>query len=254
MTIKRIFDTRETSGTTRTRGAVSVVALASAFACVLTSSACAPTDPSERIIDDALTAAERVYGPAAIPVNRVHVQYDTGPTNFTYMLDEKKGVFAIVLTAKPDEDGFYHACAHEAAHLLNQKLADAYMEGLCSVFSEEHCRNKGYEWESTRKFFSLQRNFDAETYAMMSEIRSKVKPNSFRGILQYATDSHDGSMHIDIDRWLASLSPQEQSDVLEIISRHKDAIESTIPAYYTQHASVFTLPSKLKPPHTVLDH
>lgn len=145
------------------------------------------------------------------------------------MISSAPGHFVIYLPSAPGEAKFLGELNHEIFHLLNNQIYDWYTEGLASVFSEYATERSGNSWQEMRAFLEKGRNRDpyALSYYMMKEV-STASDNSINTILDFTVPTAaKGSMHIDIDAWLASLTQEKKDKITAIIFRYAPQLEKT---------------------------
>lgn len=183
---------------------------------------------------DTLAQEQKIFGPAKVPVNRLYIYYRTGRSCQTTMVDEKRGVFVICMANDEHVDVYYYSLVHELMHLLNTRIADPFIEGLCSMFVEHTDppnQRKFKLWSKRYERGVVRLPFYAETYLMCKELDSKLTLDGLSKILKY-TNYHTGSkdwIHIDPDAWLASLPEPKKTEARNIIARYSDAIEEDLP-------------------------
>ena len=208
---------------------------------------------SDRFIKEGLAYAESLYGKAKIPVTKVNLRLsqpirdENIRKNFqlTETTDPAKGIFTIYLSRRPNEYSYHGQLAHEIGHLLNSRLMDAYMEGLCTLFSEKYLKRNNMDWSGWEKWYKDDSNGDrfyASTYFMMREINATLGDEAMRNFLDFAeeTPNRRGSMHINIEKWLASLPASQKSQAKEIILEHAPVIKRHLQAF--RHDILFQLP------------
>lgn len=183
---------------------------------------------------DTLAQEQKIFGPAKVPVNRLYIYYRTGRSCQTTMVDEKRGVFVICMANDEHVDIYYYSLVHELMHLLNTRIADPFIEGLCSMFVEHTDppnQRKFKLWSKRYERGVVRLPFYAETYLMAKELDKKLTLNGLSKILQYKA-YHTGSkdwVHIDTDTWLKSLPEPKRSEARNIIARYSDVIEDHLP-------------------------
>lgn len=179
-----------------------------------------------------LIEAEKIFGKPAIPVKQLLIFQRPGTRCQTIVMDEDKGIFCVFISCKPDSQQFQGNLGHELMHLLNAKLFDPYVEGLCSLYGERAITGDDPKSNSDRTAFKklvLETPFYSETYLMLKEIEDNVDADHFKKFLDYAVyDRGHHWMHIDIDKWLSSLSQEERDQSMRIIQKYSDGIERTM--------------------------
>lgn len=175
-----------------------------------------------------LTSAQKSFGPAITNIKQILIFHRPGPHCQTMMWDADKGIFCIFM-ANQNMDAFFQGnLGHELLHLLNAKLCDPYVEGVCSVFGEE-----ALDDETKRKAYDGLLNatpFYRETYLMMKEVKKSISPQSYESIFRYASyDPAKRWMHIEIDQWLKSIPESEQQTARTVIGKYADDVESRMP-------------------------
>lgn len=183
---------------------------------------------------DTLSQEQKIFGPAKVPVNRLYIYYRTGRSCQTTMVDEKRGIFVICMANDEHVDIYYYSLVHELMHLLNTRIADPFIEGLCSMFGEHTnppSQRKLKLWSKRYERGVLRLPFYAETYLMAKELDSALTLKGLSKILTHL-DHHTGSkdwVHIDTDAWLDSLPEPKRSQARNIIAKYADAIEDHLP-------------------------
>lgn len=176
-----------------------------------------------------ISNARNSFGPPRTPIKQILLFHRPGPHCQTVMWDEDKGMFCIFMANKQFDAYFYGNLGHELVHLLNAKLCDPYVEGLCSVFGEEALGEDQMKRAAYRGLL-MATPFYKETYLMMKEIEGSLDSNRYNSIFSFASyDQAKQWMHIEIDKWLSSLAEGERNRVAEIIGKYADAIEKTMP-------------------------
>lgn len=200
------------------------------------------TDPDVyRFSEKTLHDAQRAFGKPRTTIKQLLIFHRPGPHCQTVMWDADKGIFCIFMANKLNDNYFQGNLGHELVHLLNAKLCDPYIEGLCTVFGE----NTISEEDPKRQAYTqlvLSTPFYAETYSMMKELRTKIDQNSYNTIMNFATfDTQKQWMHIDTDAWLKSMPESDRLVTSDVINKYCDGIKSTMP---TDGTYVFAGPSE----------
>lgn len=187
-----------------------------------------------KFCNDTLVSAQKLFGPAKVPINRLYIMYRSGNSCQTVMVDEKRGVFCICMANDGTTDVYYYSLGHELIHLLNTKLADPYIEGICSYYGNTlkspYPRSfKPYTRQYDRGVVKLK--FYRETYVLIQELIEKLGIKPVANMLQYGTWNKDSKFwqHVDIDKWLASLPQDKRIIARDIINKYADKIEKTLP-------------------------
>jgi len=206
---------------------------------------------AERFVTHGLAYARQWLGEPRVAVQQVYLRYSTPldphsqiRRNFQLCepTDSAHGIFTIYLSRRPSEYAFDGQLAHEVAHLLNARLADAYVEGLNTVFAERLLRRDGRDWRGWAQYLEQDDPFYGATYAMMKNLWETVGDQAMRSFLSFAVDSDGGEkMHIDIDRWLASLSPEVAASARRVIAQHAPTVRTALQSSPTM---TFLLPSR----------
>jgi hypothetical protein len=150
------------------------------------------------------------------------------------MVDEKRGVFVICMANDEHVDIYYYSLVHELMHLLNTRIADPFIEGMCSLFVEHTNppnQRKFKLWSKRYQRGVLRLKFYAPTYLMAKELESKLSLDGLSKILTYKA-YHTGSkdwVHIDSDAWLASLPDSKREIARGVIAKYADVIEDQMP-------------------------
>lgn len=200
------------------------------------------TDPDVyRFSEQTLHDAQLAFGKPRTTIKQLLIFHRPGPHCQTVMWDADKGIFCIFMANKLNDNYFQGNLGHELVHLLNAKLCDPYIEGLCTVFGE----NTISEEDPKRQAYAqlvLSTPFYAETYSMMKELRTKIDQNSFNTIMNFATfDAQKQWMHIDSDAWLKSMPESDRLVSIDVINKYRDGIKRTMP---TDGTYVFESPSE----------
>jgi len=205
---------------------------------------------------DALKQAQQTFGPAKVPIKRLYIYYRSGKSCQTVMVDEKRGIFAICMANDETADVYYQSLAHELIHLMNTRLADPYIEGVCSSFGDHVKAPPRRQLTALARKYNrgvVKIKFYAETYIMQKELESKLKLEGVAGILKYRAWNKNSKdwQHIDIDAWLKSLPDDKRIIARDIINKYADIIEEHLP---DDGAYAFARPSDRGPYHKTWMH
>ncbi len=180
--------------------------------------------------------SKQLYGEARIPVKKINLRLNITP--LTSLDNANQGEFTIYLSRKPSEYAFHGQLAHEIFHLLNAQLLDCYAEGLATVFAEKMLTRNNLNWSGWEQYFQAgSEPFYGLTYSMMKEVSDIAGSANMSSLLNFAVynDSSQRWMHIDIDRWLYSMSDRVKIEVEKIINKHitpvKQVVESNNQMY-----------------------
>gem|GEM_PF-1338391 len=174
-----------------------------------------------------LADAQQSFGPPITKIKQILIFHRPGPHCQTMMWDADKGIFCIFMANENIDAYFQGNLGHELLHLLNAKLCDPYVEGLCSVFGEEALTS---DKRATYQSLLTATPFYKETYLMMKEMKERVSAESYGSIFRFAKyDPAKLWMHIDIDQWMQSIPPAEQVVAREIIGKFAGQVEATMP-------------------------
>ncbi len=214
------------------------------------------TPPLVELIEDkavydfartALLKAQERFGKPAIPVNTLLIFHRPGPNCQTIMMDEDKGIFCIFIANKRDDDHFFGNLGHEVLHLLNAKLFDPYIEGLCSVFGEQAIDDTNPIGARHRAAFRTlvgRTPFYAETYQMIKDIEQREYKDNVSTLFNYATKEPSLEwLHVDVDRWLESASVDDRKAIVPIIDKFAVSIDKSMPkngAYFFSRPTTAT--------------
>jgi tetratricopeptide (TPR) repeat protein len=175
-----------------------------------------------------LAEAQQKFGPPISKIKQILIFHRPGPNCQTMMWDADKGIFCIFMANKNFDAYFKGNLGHELLHLLNAKLCDPYVEGLCSVFGEEALDN-----ESDGSLYQAlleSTPFYRETYQLMKSLKASVSPESYSSILRFAKfDRAKQWMHIDINEWLASIPSAEQNIARKLIEQSAGGVQAKMP-------------------------
>jgi hypothetical protein len=187
-------------------------------------------------VEGALKDAIAFLGQPTIPVRLVHLRLSTpidpksdlrSGFQLTELVDAKNGVFAIYLSHRTGEYAFNGQLAHEAAHLLNARIYDCYVEGLNTVFAEQFLTKKGIDWTGWSRYLRDGSDpFYGTTYLMMKDVVAAAGEDQLKTFLRFArwTNPEKTRMHIDIDAWIASLPKGRRQTVKDAILKHADDV------------------------------
>ncbi len=190
------------------------------------------------LLEKARLFGRRRLGEPVIPIRRVHLRRSVPiddsaglPRDFqlTEIADADRGVFAIYLSAEPDDANFAGQLAHEAFHLSNARLLDVYVEGLNCLLAEEFLREMGRDWERWRRHFEAGKEpLYGGAYLLLREVAAEAGREPLDRLLASAVGSPagGGKMEIDIDRWLRTLPPPERARAIEAIERRYEPLDA----------------------------
>ncbi len=185
----------------------------------------------EAFVQEGREAAIAQYGLPRFPLRTVFVRSATSP--FTTLEDASQGQIAIYLSRQPSDFAFWGQLSHEISHLLNARFFDCYVEGQSTLFAEQLITQNGMDWSGWLQYFQQgQEPFYGTTYFMMKEVAAIVGAEAMQRFLSFAA-YHDGNqhwMHIDIDRWLASLPDETRYAAKALILRHIPNVRATLPS------------------------
>jgi len=195
---------------------------------------------SQHMLVKSLDHAQLTIGSPVIPISKVnlrlskplksHYHLKTG-FQLTEISNDEKGEFTIYVSRTPQEYAFAGQLAHEVAHLLNPNITDAYYEGLCTVFAEEHLKTNNLDFSGWLKFFEKNRDpFYSQTYFLMREIFDEVGQEAMMNFHLYTLNNTHNTQQlaIDIEKWLQTLGRSQQAAVKNIINQHADLIQESI--------------------------
>ncbi len=175
-----------------------------------------------------LAEAQQKFGPPITKIKQILIFHRPGPNCQTMMWDADKGIFCIFMANKKLDAYFKGNLGHELLHLLNAKLCDPYVEGLCSVFGEEALDNKSDG--SLYQALLESTPFYRETYQLMKSLKASVSPESYSSIFRFAKfDRAKQWMHIDINEWLASIPSEEQNIARKLIEQSAEGVQAKLP-------------------------
>jgi hypothetical protein len=190
------------------------------------------------LLEKAMAFGRRRLGEPAITVRQVQLRRSVPREseaairrNFqlTEITDSTDGVFTIYLSAQPQEVAFSGQLAHEAFHLWNARLRDAYVEGLNGLLAEELFRELGLSWDSwLRHFESGKDPLYGQSYFLARDLLCEVGREPLDRLLSFARESAGDRrrMEIDIDRWLESLDTPARLRAQAAILRRYQAIDA----------------------------
>lgn len=215
-----------------------------------------PIDDPESLafISNGLVRVVAEFGEPAIPVNQVLLRrsrkteaarrYRIGEDfSSTHCHDSTNGVFVIYIGVDRHHANYFAMLGHECAHLINPAIADWYMEGIATVFSEELCLETGKKWGDWKRHFMRSRRHPyARSYRMMLELKEHF-PEMYPLLVRDPVPNGKGPewFHIDIDAWLAALPEARRQEALEIIEPHVDVLRKQVNKQYD-----FAVPEALK--------
>ncbi len=196
------------------------------------------SETARNLLEKACLFGRRRLGEPAIPVRRVHLRRSVpiDPSaglirdfQLTEIVDADRGVFAIYLSAGPEDANFGGQLAHETFHLSNARLLDVYVEGLNCLLAEEFLRELGHDWERWRRHFENGKEpLYAAAYFLLKDIAAESGREPLDRLLAFAVDAAAGGerMEIDIDRWLKSLPLPERARALAAIERRYEPLDT----------------------------
>lgn len=180
-----------------------------------------------------LLKAQKRFGKPVIPVKTLLIFHRPGPNCQTIMIDEEKGIFCIFIANRRDEDHFFGNLGHEVLHLLNAKLFDPYIEGLCSVFGEQAIDDTNPIGARRRIAFRTlvaRTPFYQETYQMIKDIEQREAEDNVANLFNYAVKEPAIEwLHVDVNRWLEAVSVDDRKTIVPIIDKFAEPIEKTMP-------------------------
>jgi tetratricopeptide (TPR) repeat protein len=187
-----------------------------------------------KFANDTLASAQKVFGPAKVPIKRLYIMYRSGNSCQTVMVDEKRGVFCICMANDETTDAYFHSLGHELIHCLNTRLADPYIEGICSYIganSNPPPRRQFRAWARQYDRGVVKLKFYRETYVMVKELVDKLGMNGIRSILSYVRWDGDSKFwqQVDVDAWLKSLPDDKRIIARDIINKYADQIQKVLP-------------------------
>lgn len=175
--------------------------------------------------------SQQLYGKPRIAVKKINLRLHTTP--LASLDNANKGEFTIYLSRKPSEYSFYGQLGHEIFHLLNAQLLDCYAEGMATVFAEKILTRNDLDWSGWETYFQQgYEPFYALTYSMMKEVSETAGSANMSRLLDFAIDNKADKkwMHIDINRWLSSMSDYVKIEVEKVINQYiyevKPVVES----------------------------
>jgi tetratricopeptide (TPR) repeat protein len=176
-----------------------------------------------------LTEAQQNFGKPIVPIKQLLIFRRPGPHCQTVMWDSDKGIFCIFMANEVNDNYFQGNLGHELVHLLNAKLCDPYIEGLCTVFGEAKIPEQDPKRVAYRELV-LSTPFYSETYRMMKELKGKIDKNSFDSIMKFAAfDPQKQWMHIEVTKWLNSMPESDRQNAVAVIQNYADGIQRTMP-------------------------
>ncbi|MBX3138484.1 tetratricopeptide repeat protein [Candidatus Obscuribacterales bacterium] len=187
-----------------------------------------------KFANDTLASAQKMFGAAKVPIKRLYIMYRTGNSCQTVMVDEKRGVFCICMANDETTDAYYHSLGHELVHLLNTRLADPYIEGICSwvgANSNPPPRRQFKVWTKQYDRGVTKLKFYKETYVMIQDLIANLKLDGIKDMLKYVRWDGDSKwwQQVDIDAWLKSLPEEKRIIARDIINKYADDIEKHLP-------------------------
>jgi hypothetical protein len=192
---------------------------------------------ARELLDRAMAFGKKRLGEPAIPVKEVRLRLSAPLEEgdrirrgfqLTEIADSEKGIFAIYVSARPGEVAFPGQLAHEAFHLANARLRDAYVEGLNGLLTEEFLRDAGMSWEPWKRHFeSGKEPLYGQAYALAVDLAAAAGREAVWTMLRFAveTPANRERMEIDIDGWLRSLPEGARARAKAAIEARHEAIE-----------------------------
>ncbi|MCL2923862.1 MAG: hypothetical protein MGF17_04330 [Trichodesmium sp. MAG_R04] len=165
--------------------------------------------------------SQQLYGKPRIPVEKVNLKFNTTP--LTSLDDESQGEFTIYLSRKPSEYAFHGQLAHEIFHLLNSQLLDCYAEGLATFFAEKMLTRNNLNWSQWKQYFQQgSEPFYGLSYLMMKEVSQIAGQTNMSHLLDFVVYNNYSKrwMHIDISKWLSSMSDSVKIEVEKVINKN----------------------------------
>jgi len=201
---------------------------------------------AEQFFFQCLEDAKAEFGNPVVPINKVLFRRSTKTEassryriaegfSLTQCIDPINGVFVVYIGEDLDDQNFYPLLAHECAHFLNAQIMDWYMEGLATAFSEEMCAKHGKAWgDWGRHFRRTRKDPYGRSYRMMRDLKAAF-PEAYPSILRYTRPNEKNPewLYIDIDRWLATLSEEQNDQAIDIIEPHVKTLQKYDRLYYT---------------------
>ena len=201
-------------------------------------------DPAaEAFFFDALEQAKAEFGEPVTPIQQVIFRrskkseaakdYRIGEDfSLTECLDSTNGVFVVYIGVDKTHRNYYPLIGHEAAHLINAKITDWYMEGVATLFSQEVCAAAGKGWGDWERHFARSRRQPyALSYRMMRDLKAAF-PAEYASIVRHVVPNGDEWLKIDIDSWIATLPEGRRSEALDIIKPHAKQLSKSTNKQY----------------------
>lgn len=165
--------------------------------------------------------SQQLYGKPRIPVKKVNLNLNTTP--LTSLDNANQGEFTIYLNRKPSEYAFHGQLAHEIFHLLNAQLLDCYAEGLATLLAEKLLTRNNLNWSGWEEYF--QQGFEpfyGLSYFMMKEVSDTAGETNMNRLLEFVVYNNYSKqwMHIDISKWLSSMSDSIKIEVEKVINKN----------------------------------
>lgn len=200
---------------------------------------------SDQFVANALKQAISEFGSPLLPVQKVQLrrsQKTDAVKNYrlaedfslTECTDPSNGVCTVYLGVEPSDPAYFPMLGHECGHLLNPFLFDWYMEGFCTLLSEQVCARQGKDWTVWRKKFAKKRHDPyAASYQMMRDLQ-KAFPEEYAQFLRFAvsTPNFPERQHIDIQAWIATLPIEQRALAKKIIMKHSKTLHHYSGAQY----------------------
>ena len=167
------------------------------------------------------------YGDHKIKLKKIYLYQSKKRTEFSHLLlkenfslvEVRSNQFEyanIYIGVDINHPSYYPLIAHESFHLLNPYINDWYMEGMASVFAEEFCLLKGIDAEKWVDYFNNKPY--QQSFYMMKKLKNKLSED-YKSLIYYVkkNDENDIWSQIDINKWIKSLSKENQLLAYEII-------------------------------------
>jgi len=190
------------------------------------------------LLERARDLGRKLLGEPAMPVRQVYLRKSVpldsaskAPRGFqlTEITDSTQGVFTIYLSALPAQPAFAGQLAHEAMHLWNPRLKDAYLEGLNCLLAEEFLKAENLPWEPWERHFAAGKDpLYGAAYYLARELAEAAGREAVLRMLKFAVERESDYpwMEVDIDRWLESLDPPSRARARAIIARRYLPLEA----------------------------
>lgn len=180
-------------------------------------------------VKEGFNYAVELYGEPRISVNQINLQLNSRA--LTALNNPETGDFTIYLNRRPSEYAFYGQLSHEIGHLLNAQLFDCYVEGTNMVFAEKMLTKKGLDWSGWESYFRQgSEPFYGSTYFMMKDVAEIAGKANMQRFLSFAIYNDDTKqwMHVDINKWLSSMSDYVRTEVKNVINENMPAVREAV--------------------------